>query len=110
VDLRGLLGRHVVQARQVVQLLLDGRLICTPFDNVRGRGQNRTAWEAPDERYRRPNSTYSYRDRHENDLSVFIEELHSQTQDAQPFVARTKLRARGFVNLVTPYTERDVRS
>jgi hypothetical protein len=31
-----------VQARQVVQLL-DGRLICAPFDDVRGRGHTFTA-------------------------------------------------------------------
>jgi hypothetical protein len=43
VDLRGLLARHVVQARQVVQLLLDGRLTCAWFDDVRGRGHTFTA-------------------------------------------------------------------
>jgi hypothetical protein len=31
-DLRGLLARHVAQARQVVKLLLESRLVCQPFD------------------------------------------------------------------------------
>ena len=37
-DLRGLLERNVAQARQVVRLLLDGRLVCQPFDDDEGRG------------------------------------------------------------------------
>lgn len=32
-DLRGLLARHVTQARQVMRMLLEGRLICQPFDD-----------------------------------------------------------------------------
>jgi site-specific DNA recombinase len=40
-DLRGLLGRHPMQARQVVRLLLGGsRWSCEPFDNTEGRGYN----------------------------------------------------------------------
>ena len=42
-DLRGLLGRHVTQARQVVRLLLEGRLVCQPFDDATGRGYAFTA-------------------------------------------------------------------
>jgi hypothetical protein len=37
-DLRGLLARHVTQARQVVRVLLEGRLRCDPFDDERGKG------------------------------------------------------------------------
>ena len=37
-DLRGLLGRNVAQARQVVQLLLEGRLACQPFEEADARG------------------------------------------------------------------------
>jgi len=42
-DLRGLLTRHVTQARQVVRLLLEGRLVCAPFDDATGRGYTFTA-------------------------------------------------------------------
>jgi hypothetical protein len=42
-DLRGLLGRHVAQARQVVRLLLEGRLVCQPFDDDTGSGYAFTA-------------------------------------------------------------------
>src|SRR6185503_19265857 len=34
-DLRALLGRHVTQARQVVRQLLEGRLVCQPFEAPR---------------------------------------------------------------------------
>jgi hypothetical protein len=37
-DLRGLLARHVTQARQVVKLLLEGRLVCQPFEDENERG------------------------------------------------------------------------
>ena len=37
-DLRGLLTRNVTQARQVIRLLLDSRLVCTPFDDGEGHG------------------------------------------------------------------------
>ena len=37
-DLRGLLARHVAQARQVVRLLLEGRLVCRPFDDGQEHG------------------------------------------------------------------------
>ena len=32
-DLRAALGRNTPQARQVVRLLLEGKLVCTPFDD-----------------------------------------------------------------------------
>jgi hypothetical protein len=42
-DLRGLLARHVAQARQVVRMLLEGRLVCQPFDDGREKGYTFTA-------------------------------------------------------------------
>jgi site-specific DNA recombinase len=42
-DLRGLLARHVTQARQVVRLLLEGRLVCQPFEDENERGYSFTA-------------------------------------------------------------------
>jgi hypothetical protein len=42
-DLRNLLGRNVAQARQVVRLVLEGRLVCQPFDDESGRGYAFTA-------------------------------------------------------------------
>src|SRR5207244_3583850 len=32
-NFRDLLSRHVAQARQVVRLVLEGRLVCEPFDD-----------------------------------------------------------------------------
>ena len=49
-DLRGLLARHVAQARQVVHVLLEGRLVCQPFDDGREYGYTFTATGT----YRRP--------------------------------------------------------
>ena len=37
-DLRNLLGRNVAQARQVVRQLLEGRLVCQPFEDAEARG------------------------------------------------------------------------
>ena len=37
-NLRDLLSRHVAQARQVVRLLLEGRLVSEPFDNGKEHG------------------------------------------------------------------------
>ena len=42
-DLRGLLGRNVAQARQVIRLLLEGRLACQPFEEADARGYTFTA-------------------------------------------------------------------
>jgi site-specific DNA recombinase len=42
-DLRALLGRHVTQARQVVRQLLEGRLVCQPFEDAEARGYHFTA-------------------------------------------------------------------
>ena len=42
-DLRALLGRHVTQARQVVRQLLEGRLVCRPFEDAEARGYHFTA-------------------------------------------------------------------
>ena len=37
-DLRGLLARNSAQARQVVRQLLEGRLVCQPFEDAENRG------------------------------------------------------------------------
>ena len=37
-DTRRLLGRHVPQARQMLRKLIEGRIVCRPFDDERGRG------------------------------------------------------------------------
>ena len=37
-DVRGLLGQHVAQARQMLQKLVDGRLDCTPYELNGQRG------------------------------------------------------------------------
>ena len=37
-DARGLLGRHVPQARRMLRALLAGRLVCEPFEEKHGRG------------------------------------------------------------------------
>jgi len=42
-DLRGLLGRNIAQARQVVRQLLEGRLVCQPFEDAEARGYTFTA-------------------------------------------------------------------
>ena len=42
-DLRGLLTRHVAQARQVVKMLLEGRLVCQPFEENGEIGYSFTA-------------------------------------------------------------------
>ena len=41
-DLRGLLGRHVAQARQVMRQLVEGRLICQPFEDGGARAATRS--------------------------------------------------------------------
>jgi hypothetical protein len=40
---KALLGRHVPQARQMLRKLIDGRILCTPFHDARGRGYTLTA-------------------------------------------------------------------
>jgi hypothetical protein len=42
-DLRGLFARNVAQARQVVRQLLEGRLVCEPFEDADARGYTFTA-------------------------------------------------------------------
>jgi len=37
-DAQGLLARHVPQARRMLRALLDGRLVCEPFEEERQRG------------------------------------------------------------------------
>ena len=37
-DIRGLLGRHIPQARQMLRKLITGRLVCEPFDEEGQRG------------------------------------------------------------------------
>jgi hypothetical protein len=41
-DVKGLLGRHVPQTRQMLRKLISGRIQCAPFD-TRGRGYNLAA-------------------------------------------------------------------
>src|SRR5262245_35374183 len=38
-----LLGRQTAQARQMIRTLLEGRLVCEPFDDASGRGYSFTA-------------------------------------------------------------------
>jgi hypothetical protein len=42
-DVRGLLARHVIQARQVVKMLLEGRLVCHSFEENGEMGYTFTA-------------------------------------------------------------------
>ncbi len=37
-DMKALLGRHVPQTRQLLRKIIDGRIVCTPFHDTRGRG------------------------------------------------------------------------
>lgn len=37
-DVKGLLGKHVPQTRQMLRKLIDGRVVCTPFNDARGKG------------------------------------------------------------------------
>ena len=37
-DVSGALGRHVPHTRQILRKLIPGRILCTPFNDVRGRG------------------------------------------------------------------------
>ncbi|MBU6482657.1 MAG: recombinase family protein [Nitrospirae bacterium] len=37
-DLKSGLGRHIPQTRQLLRKLIPGRIVCTPFDDARGRG------------------------------------------------------------------------
>ena len=37
-DVKSALGRHVPQTRQILRKLIPGRIVCTPFDDARGRG------------------------------------------------------------------------
>lgn len=42
-DVKGLLGRHVPQTRQMLRKLISGRIQCAPFNDTRGRGYNLAA-------------------------------------------------------------------
>jgi hypothetical protein len=42
-DVKGLLGRHVPQTRQMLRKLISGRIQCVPFNDARGRGYNLAA-------------------------------------------------------------------
>ena len=42
-DVKGLLGRHVPQTRQMLRKLISGRIQCAPFNDARGRGYNLVA-------------------------------------------------------------------
>jgi hypothetical protein len=42
-DVKGLLGRHVPQTRQMLRKLLDGQILCTPFTDAREKGYEITA-------------------------------------------------------------------
>ncbi|MEE8492722.1 MAG: hypothetical protein V3S25_01650, partial [Nitrospirales bacterium] len=37
-DVRGLLGRHVTRARQMLRKVLDGKIVCEPFEENGVRG------------------------------------------------------------------------
>lgn len=37
-DVKGLLVRHIPHTRQLLRKLIPGRIVCTPFDDARGRG------------------------------------------------------------------------
>lgn len=41
--MKGLLGRHLPQTRQMLRKLIDGRVVCTPFHDARGTGYEVTA-------------------------------------------------------------------
>jgi DNA invertase Pin-like site-specific DNA recombinase len=38
VDMKGLLNRHIPQSRQMLRKLIDGRIVCRPFEDDRGKG------------------------------------------------------------------------
>ncbi len=42
-DMKGALGRHVPHTRQLLRKLIPGRILCTPFNDVRGRGYTMSA-------------------------------------------------------------------
>ena len=42
-DIKGALGRHVPHTRQLLRKLIPGRILCTPFNDVRGRGYTLSA-------------------------------------------------------------------
>jgi len=42
-DMVQLLGRHIPQTRQLLRLLINGRIVCRPFDDERGKGYEITA-------------------------------------------------------------------
>ena len=37
-NVKGLLGSHMPQARQMLRKLIDGQVVCTPFNDARGKG------------------------------------------------------------------------
>jgi hypothetical protein len=42
-DVKALLGRSIPQARQMLRKLIEGRIVCAPFQDARGRGYTLTA-------------------------------------------------------------------
>ncbi len=42
-DVKGLLGRNIPQTRQILRKLIPGPIVCTPFNDARGRGYTLTA-------------------------------------------------------------------
>jgi site-specific DNA recombinase len=42
-DVQHLLGRHIPRTRQLLRTLIPGRIVCTPFDDARGRGYSLSA-------------------------------------------------------------------
>ena len=42
-DVKALLGKHIPQARQMLRKLIEGRIVCKPFEDARGRGYELTA-------------------------------------------------------------------
>ena len=37
-DAKGLIGTHIPQTRQILRKLIERRIVCTPFNDARGRG------------------------------------------------------------------------
>ena len=42
-DIKALLGRYVPETRQMLRKLIDGRVVCQPFQDDRGKGYEFTA-------------------------------------------------------------------
>ena len=45
-DLKGLLGTHIPQTRQMLRKLMNGSILCAPFFDARGKGYEVTATDS----------------------------------------------------------------